>query len=125
MAALLYLPRLFVYHSVTDIKTVQSETFKIMERRLLKVIMFPSMIFVYISGLTMVYNNYALLFELYFQIKLVLVLIMAYTHGKFSLMFKSFESDIRNGNQLYYKVWNEVPACIMIFIVLLVVIKPF
>ena len=125
MAALLYLPRLFVYHSVTDVNTVQSETFKIMERRLLKVIMLPSMIFVFLSGSIMIYNNYDLLFELYFQVKLILVLIMAYTHSKFSLMFKDLELDTRNRNQIYYKIWNEVPTCIMIFIVLLIIIKPF
>ena len=52
----------------------------------------------------MIYNNYDLLFELYFQVKLILVLIMAYTHSKFSLMFKDFELDTRNRNQIYYKM---------------------
>ena len=125
MAGLLYLPRLFVYHSSTNVNTVQSETFKIMERRLLKAIMFPSMFCVFLSGLILVYNNHDLLFELHFQIKLILVLVMGYIHGKFTSMFKDFEIDKRCGDQFYYKVWNEVPTCIMIFIVLLIVIKPF
>ena len=50
---------------------------------------------------------------------------MGYTHGKFTLMFKDFEIDKRQGDQLYYRVWNEVPTCVMIFIVLLIIIKPF
>ncbi len=125
MAALLYLPRLFVYHSATDIKTVQSETFKIMERRLLKAIMLPAMIVVFFSGFIMVYINIGLIYELYFQIKLVLVLAMGFTHSKFTSMFKDFEIDKRESSTLFYRVWNEVPTCIMILIVLLIVIKPF
>ena len=125
MSALLYLPRLFVYHSSTELYSIQSETFKIMERRLLKVIMFPSMIFVFLTGIVMVYNNFNLLVELYFQMKLLLVLLMGYTHGKFTLMFKDFELHERKRAPVYYRIWNEVPTCIMILIVLLVVIKPF
>ena len=125
MAALLYLPRLFVYHSNTDVNSVQSETFKIMERRLLQTIMLPAMIVVFSSGLVMIYINTSLIYELYFQIKLILVLAMGFTHGKFTSMFKDFNVDERKSSALFYKVWNEVPTCIMIFIVLLIVIKPF
>ena len=84
MAGLLYLPRIFVYHSLSEINSIQSETFKIMERRLLKAIMLPSIIFVFGSGLLMIYLNYYLIFELYFQAKAILVLIMGYIHGKIS-----------------------------------------
>ena len=125
MAALLYLPRLFVYHSNTDVNSVQSETFKIMERRLIKVIMFPAMIVVFSSGFIMTYINIGLIYELYFQIKLVLVSVMGFTHGKFTSMFKDFDIDKRKSDAFFYRVWNEVPTCIMIFIVLLIVIKPF
>ena len=125
MAALLSLPRLFVYHSNTDVNSVQSETFKIMERRLLQTIMLPAMIVVFSSGLVMIYINTSLIYELYFQIKLILVLAMGFTHGKFTSMFKDFNVDERKSSALFYKVWNEVPTCIMIFIVLLIVIKPF
>ena len=125
MAALLYLPRLFVYHSSTDINSIHSETFIIMERRLLRAIMFPSMIIVLLSGIIMVYNNHYLLTELYFQLKLLLVLFMGYTHGKFTSMFKDFELHRRKEAPVYYRIWNEVPTCIMIFIVLLIIIKPF
>ena len=88
MAGLLYLPRLFVYHSLSEINSIQSETFKIMERKLLKAIMLPSIIFVFGSGLLMIYLNYYLIFELYFQIKVVFVLLMGYIHGKYSRMCK-------------------------------------
>ena len=125
MAGLLYLPRLFVYHSSSDINSIQSETFKIMERRLLKAIMLPSIIVVFSSGLLMIYLNTYLIFELYFQAKVILILLMGYIHGKFSRMYRELESDTRNKTDTYYRIWNEVPACIMVLIVLLIVIKPF
>ncbi len=125
MAGLLYLPRLFVYHSLSEVKSIQSETFKIMERKLLKAIMLPSIIFVFSSGLLMIYLNYYLIFELYFKIKLILVLLMGYIHGKYSKMHRELENDFRDKTDTYYRIWNEVPACIMVLIVLLVVIKPF
>ena len=125
MAGLLYLPRLFVYHSFSEINSIQSETFKIMERRLLKAIMLPSIILVFVSGVLMIYLNYYLIFELYFQAKVILVLVMGYIHGKYSRMYKELENDNRNKTDTYYRIWNEVPACIMVLIVLLIVIKPF
>ena len=125
MAALLYLPRLFVYHSFTETNSVQSETFKIMESRLINAIMLPSMVVVLFSGFIMIYTNTSLIYELYFQIKFVLVLVMGYIHGKFTSMFKDFKKDKRKHKTVFYRVWNEVPTCIMIFIVLLIIIKPF
>tara|TARA_A100001015_G_scaffold87202_1_gene96931 strand:- start:1199 stop:1489 length:291 start_codon:yes stop_codon:yes gene_type:complete len=96
-----------------------------MERRLIRVIMLPAMLIVFSSGFIMIYNNVNLIYELYFQIKLILVLGMGYTHGKFTSMFRDFESDKRRSSDLFYRIWNEVPTCIMILIVLLIVIKPF
>jgi putative membrane protein len=96
-----------------------------MERRLLKAIMLPSIVAVFSSGLLMIYLNYYLMFELYFQIKVILVILMGYIHGKYSRMYKELENDKRNKAHTYYRIWNEVPACIMVFIVLLIVIKPF
>ena len=125
MAGLLYLPRLYVYHSLSEINSIQSETFKIMERRLLKAIMLPSIIFVFGSSLLMVYLNHYLIFEIYFQIKVIFVLIMGYIHGKYSKMYKELEKDTRDKADTYYRIWNEVPACIIVFIVLLIIIKPF
>ena len=125
MAGLLYLPRLFVYHSLSEANSIQSETFKIMERKLLKAIMLPSIIFVFGSGFLMIYLNHYIIFELYFQIKLILVLLMGYIHGKYSQMFNELQNNIRDKTDTYYRIWNEVPACIMVLIVLLIVIKPF
>ena len=125
MAGLLYLPRLFVYHSLSEVNSIQSETFKIMERRLLKTIMLPSILFVFGSGLLMVYLNFYLILEHYFQVKVILVLMMGYIHGKYSKMYKELENDNRNKTDMYYRIWNEVPACIMVLIVVLIVTKPF
>ena len=125
MAGLLYLPRLFVYHSLSKINSIQSEKFKIMERRLLKAIMLPSITVAFVSGLLMIYLNYYLIYELYFQIKVILVILMGYIHGKYSRMYKELENDTRTKTDIYYRIWNEVPACIMVLIVLLIVINPF
>ena len=96
-----------------------------MERRLLKAIMLPSIIFVFGSSLLMVYLNHYLIFEIYFQIKVIFVLIMGYIHGKYSKIYKELEKDTRDKTDTYYRIWNEVPACIMVLIVLLIIIKPF
>ena len=124
MAGLLYLPRLFVYHSRTEILSIQSETFKIMERRLLKAIMIPSMIAVFLSGFLLVYINNYLIYEIFFLIKAVLVIVLGYVQGKFSKMARDLESDYRKHKDMYYRVWNEVPTCIMIAVVLLIIIRP-
>ena len=87
--------------------------------------MLPSIIFVFGSGFLMTYLDYYLIFEFYFQAKVILVLIMGYIHGKYSKMYKELENDNRNNTDTYYRIWNEVPACIMVLIVLLIVIKPF
>jgi len=125
MAGLLYLPRLFVYHSKSEIFSIQSETFKIMERKLLKTIMMPSIIVVFLSGLLLVYINNYLIYETYFQIKATLVVFLGYVHGKFSIMARELESDFRKQKDSYYRIWNEVPTCIMIVVVLLIIVRPF
>ena len=125
MAGLLYLPRLFVYHSKSEILSIQSETFKIMERKLLKNIMLPSIILVFSSGLLLVYINNYLIYEAFFQTKAFFVFTLGYTHGKFSLLARDLESDLRKHKDTYYKIWNEVPTCIMIIVVLLIIIRPF
>lgn len=125
MAGLLYLPRLFVYHAQSQIGSVQSETFKIMERRLLKAIMNPAMIVSFILGIWMLWENPALLSEVWMQIKVVCVLLMAGCHGKFSKMRRLFENDIAPMNDRAYRIWNEVPTVLMVVIVVMAVIKPF
>ncbi|MBT6122686.1 MAG: protoporphyrinogen oxidase HemJ [Candidatus Puniceispirillum sp.] len=125
MAGLLYLPRLFVYHAGTPLGSVQAETFKVMERRLLKAIMNPAMIASFIFGLWMLALNYALIYEAWFIIKFICVILMAACHGKFSKMRRLLENDEKPLSSKSYRVWNEVPTVLMIVIVVMAVVKPF
>ena len=125
MVGLLYLPRLFVYHADTEIGTVRAETFKVMERRLLKAIMTPAMIASFIFGVWLIALNHGLVYETWFQIKFVVILAMAGCHGKFSKMQKLLENDVQPLSQKIYRIWNEVPTVLMIIIVFLAVLKPF
>ena len=125
MAGLLYLPRLFVYHADAEIGTVRIETFKVMERRLLKAIMTPAMIASFIFGIWMIALNHGLVFETWFQIKFVAVLAMAGCHGKFSKMRRLLENDVQPLSPKAYRIWNEVPTILMITIVFMTVLKPF
>ena len=125
MVGLLYLPRLFVYHAESEIGTVRAETFKVMERRLLKAIMTPAMVASFIFGTWMIVLNHGLVFETWFQIKIVAVLAMAACHGKFSKMRWSLENDAQPLSSKAYRIWNEVPTVLMIIIVFMSVLKPF
>ena len=125
MVGLLYLPRLFVYHANSEIGTVRAETFKVMERRLLKAIMTPAMIASFIFGIWLVALNHGLVYEKWFQIKFIAVLAMAGCHGKFSKMRRLLESDVQPLSSKKYRIWNEVPTILMIIIVFLAVLKPF
>ena len=124
MAGLLYLPRLFVYHADAPIGSVQAETFKVMERRLLKAIMTPAMIASFIFGMWMVALNPELFSEAWFHVKFVAVLLMAGVHGKFSKMRRLLENDENPLSSKAYKIWNEVPTFLMVIIVVMAVAKP-
>ena len=124
MVGLLYLPRLFVYHSQAQIGSVQAETFKVMERRLFTVIMTPAMIVSFVCGIWLISLNYALLYEIWFQIKLGAVILMGGVHGKLSKMRRSLENDENPLSTKAYRIWNEVPTALMIIIVVMAVIKP-
>ena len=125
MVGLLYLPRLFVYHADAEIGTVRAETFKVMERRLLKAIMTPAMIASFIFGVWLIALNHGLVFETWFQIKVVAVLAMAACHGKFSKMRRLLEDDFQPLSSKTYRIWNEVPTTLMVIIVFMAVLKPF
>ena len=125
MVGLLYLPRLFVYHADSDVGTVRAETFKVMERRLLKAIMTPAMIASFIFGIWMIALNQGLVFETWFQIKVVAVLAMAACHGKFSKMRRLLENDVQPLSSKTYRIWNEIPTVLMVIIVFMSVLKPF
>ncbi|GJE61457.1 hypothetical protein MPOCJGCO_3579 [Methylobacterium trifolii] len=124
MAGMLYLPRLFVYHaSLPAGSTVQSETFKVMERRLLKAIMNPAMAATWVFGLTLAWMSgfYA---SPWLQAKFALVLAMSGIHGWLGRMVKDFAADRNTRGHKFYRVINEVPTLLMIGIVILAVVKP-
>lgn len=124
MAGMLYLPRLYVYHADTKPGSPQSETFKIMERRLLRAIINPAMIATWVFGLGIAYlQNYWL--QGWFIAKLVLLLALSGVHGAFSRWRKDFEADRNTKPARFYRIWNEVPTLLMIGIVFVVVLKPF
>ena len=124
MVGLLYLPRLYVYHAQTQPGTVQAETFKVMERRLLKAIMTPAMIASFVFGIWMLIENPELLGEIWFHIKATAVVIMAAVHGKFSKMQRLLEDDHVPMTSKSYRIWKEVPTVLMIIIVVMAVAKP-
>ena len=124
MAGLLYLPRLFVYHVDTPLGSVQAETFKIMERRLLKAIMTPAMITSFIFGIWMLVLAPALLTEIWMIIKIVCVFGLAGCHGLFSRMRRDLENDKLPYSSKVYRIWNEAPTLLMIIIVIMAVVKP-
>jgi putative membrane protein len=125
MVGLLYLPRLYVYHSMVETGSARDMTFQLMERRLLKAIMNPAMIASFLFGFWMVLLNPDLLSQGWFHIKLASVLLLAGVHGKFAVMRKAFAEGRANRSDRYYRVWNEVPTVLMIIIVIMVVIQPF
>jgi putative membrane protein len=129
MAGMLYLPRLFAYHCVAEKGSIQSETFKVMERRLLRLIINPAMIATIALGLWLGWlgpdSRYGWFDSGWLQAKIVLVLLMSAVHGLFARWVKAFAADRNPHSQRFYRIINEVPTVIMIVIVLLVVLKPF
>ena len=124
MAGLLYLPRLFVYHCAAEAASVQSETFKVMERRLLRAIMTPAMIAAWLAGIALVLQGHWL-GATWFQLKLVLVLAMSALHGLMARWVKDFDADRNNHAGKFYRIINEIPTVLMIVIVVLATVKPF
>ena len=124
MAGMLYLPRLFVYHAEAAKGSETSETFKVMERRLLKGIVNPSMILVFLTGFTLVYltGDWR---DGWWQAKFILVVGLAGLHGYFARCVRSFAEDRNERPARFYRFLNEAPTILMIFIVVLAVVKPF
>ena len=124
MAGMLYLPRLFVYHCETQPGTPEYDRLVVMERKLMRVIINPSMIAVWVLGLLLAaaLNTWG---EGWFQVKLSLVIGLSALHGTFSKFRRDFEQDKNTRSQRFYRIINEVPAVLMAVIVILVVVKPF
>ncbi len=124
MAGLLYLPRLFVYHCAAEKGSVQSETFKVMERRLLKAIMTPAMAVAWVTGLYLAYTGFGFRGG-WLHAKLLLVVVMSIAHGFQSRWVKDFATDANVRDHRFYRLANEIPTLLMIGIVVLVIVKPF
>jgi putative membrane protein len=124
MAGMLYLPRLFVYHCETAIGSTESERFKKMERRLLKAIVNPAMIAVWILGLYLAISSEAWR-QHWLQVKFALVVAMSGAHGLYARWVRQFAADANTHSARFYRAWNEVPTVLMVAIVILAVVKPF
>jgi putative membrane protein len=123
MAGLLYLPRLFVYHTSAEPRSVQSETFKVMERRLLKAITTPAMLVSVATGLWLgVLGGWWS--QGWVHAKLLLVLGLLISHVLMGRYVKAFAGDANRKSSKYYRVFNEAPTLLMIGIVILVIVKP-
>ena len=124
MAGMLYLPRLFVYHCGAEPGSAQSETFKLMERRLLKIIINPAMILSWGLGLWLVWSG-GWLMAGWLYAKIFLALVLSGVHGMFARWVKDFAADRNRRSARFYRLINEVPTLLMIGIVILVIVKPF
>lgn len=124
MAGMLYLPRLMVYHVDAPPGSVQSETFKVMERRLLRGIMTPSMIVTWVLGLYLAWAAFGFKGG-WLHGKLLLVVLLSGVHGYLVGRVRDFANDRNTKSGRFYRVINEVPAVLMVGIVILVIVKPF
>ena len=124
MVGLLYLPRLFVYHNDTKNLSEMNNTFLLMEYRLLNYIMTPALVVTYLLGLILLYDNTYFLSENYFLIKLFLVFCLTLFHYYLYILYKDFKKGYRIKNTRFYRIINEIPTLLMIFIILLIIVKP-
>ena len=125
MAGMLYLPRLFVYHSVAEIGSDKAETFKVMERRLLRGIMTPAMIASWVFGLWMIFAGLVDPMAPWLHLKLAMVLLLTACHGILAKYTRLFATDQNTKPQKFFRIINEVPTMLMIVIVIAVIVKPF
>jgi protoporphyrinogen IX oxidase len=126
MCGMLYLPRLFVYHSKVAAGSEASELFKVMEARLLRLIINPAMIVTWLLGLWLVWYTHALdpVNGMWMHWKLMLVVFMQMAHAMMSRYRKAFARDERPKSEKFFRIFNEVPALLLIGIVVLVVVRP-
>jgi putative membrane protein len=122
MAGLLYLPRIFVYHTQVASNSEADKLFQIMERKLIKIIMRPALITSIISGLLLVYII-GFKGNVWLHIKLLLVIALLYTHGLMVKYANDFAKNQNSKSEKYFRIFNEVPAILMVLIVCLAVIK--
>lgn len=124
MAGMFYLPRLFVYHCDAEKGSVQSETFKVMEKRLLRVIVNPAMISSWVFGLLLIYMLYPIA-GYWIWVKLAAAVAMSGVHGHFAKAVRLFAEDRNEKSPRYWRMMNEAPTLLMILIVVMVIVRPF
>jgi len=124
MAGMLYLPRLFIYHCDAEKGSVQSETFKVMERRLLRAIINPAMIISWVVGLWLAWQG-GWFKAGWFHGKLLAVFALSAAHGYLSAAVRAFAEDRNTKSASHWRLVNEIPTVLMIIIVVLVIVKPF
>jgi putative membrane protein len=125
MAAMFYMPRLFVYHAKPNITKEMDETFKLMEKRLLRIIMTPSMVITYIFGLLVAYIYGFVAMGIWFHIKMGAVLALTILHRMQAKWVKDFAKGNNKHTEIFYRIINEVPVIFMVIAVIMVVVKPF
>jgi putative membrane protein len=124
MAGMLYLPRLFVYHASVEPGSPQARTFEVMEHRLFHYIMTPAMAVTWIAGVVLILEG-GFLTSGWLHAKLVAVVAMSAVHGKLGRYAKDFAAGCNAKSAKFFRIINEVPTLLMIFIVIMVVVKPF
>ena len=124
MAGMLYLPRLFIYHTDAEPGSVQSETFKVMEQRLLRVIINPAMVITWVFGLWLAWEGFRF-GGAWLHAKIFVVVLLSGAHGYLSAAARAFNEDRNTKPARHWRLVNEVPTVLMIVIVVLVIVKPF
>ena len=125
MAGLLYLPRIFVYHTENINEKKTSEIFKVMERRLFNYIMMPAMVLTWIFGILLIGNlGIQVFYELWFMLKGILVLLLTHYHFYLGKYVRLLAADQNNKSSKFFRIINEVPTILLILIVFIVVFKP-
>lgn len=124
MAGMLYLPRLFVYHAEAQPGSEKSETFKVMERRLLRAIINPAMVVTWVLGLWLAWSGFGFAGG-WLHAKILAVLLLSGVHGYLSASVRRFADDRNEKPARHWRIINEIPTVLMIVIVILVVVKPF
>jgi len=126
IAGMMYLPRLFVYHAAAEKGSIQSETFKIMERRLYRGIITPAMILTWVFGLTMVFTPGIIDWSQgWVWVKAVSVILLSAIHGYYGRQVRAFATDTNTRPQGFWRLVNELPFVLVIIIVIMVIVKPF